>query len=197
MGGLITKNAKKRICLVILILLHTILLSSIIYDVEYIPHAEKLAEPKNMSTFFETYTVNYWLYDIILYEGFEDDTFPPEGWELVSENSQYSWQTDTNNTYKGNQSVCCRHDPEKVPQNEWIITPEINLEGYTEVFLSFYWFMSYFWSVYPYNNYDFNVYIDSDNGTDWINIWNEETLGQFENWIWHNTSLGKSIDLSP
>lgn len=135
-------------------------------------------------------------YNIILFEGFEKNEFPPSQWEKVSKNMNYSWQLDNINTYKGNFSACCRHDPYKNPQNEWIITPSINLTDYYESQLCFHWFMSYFWSVYPYDNYDFAVYITSKNETDWIQLWNEEQVGLFENWIWYNTSKEETVDLS-
>ena len=134
-------------------------------------------------------------YTIILFESFEKSEFPPPQWEKISKNMNFGWQLDNINTNSENFSACCRHDPDGNPQNEWIITPSINLTDYYELQLSFHWFMSYFWSVYPYDNYDFAVYLNN-NETDWIQLWNEEQVGLFENWIWYNTSKGETVDLS-
>jgi hypothetical protein len=56
--------------------------------------------------------------------------------------------------------------------------------------------MSYFWAISPYNNYDFNVKISTDNGDNWNLEWSEKRVGKFEDWFWYNSSLNKGIDLS-
>ncbi|MDG6218124.1 MAG: choice-of-anchor J domain-containing protein [Candidatus Thermoplasmatota archaeon] len=93
---------------------------------------------------------------------------------------------------QANQSARCLHDPSKTSQDEWLITPTINLSGLRELYLQFNWFMSYFWSVNPYHNYDLNVYFVNENKSDWQLIWNQNQVGPFENWVWYTTA----IDLS-
>ena len=113
-----------------------------------------------------------------------------------TENEAYTWHLDTVNAYEGNHSASCRHDPNETIQDEWLISPIINLTGYIDISFSFHWFMSYFWSVDPYDNYDLNVYYKSENESNWQLVWNEESLEPFENWVWYNSTDNKKIDLS-
>lgn len=135
------------------------------------------------------------IFDLIFYEDFESSIFS-DSWNISVMNQNYSWKLDTVNAHSGNQSICCCHDPQKNPQNEWLISKEINITEYAEVFLDFHWFMSYFWSVSPYNHYDLNVYITNAKNISWIKVWDEEQFGTFDNWIWYNTSKNEYIDLS-
>ncbi len=136
-------------------------------------------------------------YDILLHESFESDLFPPHHWQQTICNDANTWQLDTSNAFQGNHSARCCFDPEKNKQDEWLITSTVNIAGYTEIFLEFRWFMSYFWSVRPYDHYDFSIYVASENTSDWTMLWNEEEVEAFDNWVWLNSSLGDAIDLSP
>ncbi len=193
MGGVVIKNAKEHI---IFAIVSVLLLSPVIQTV-HIPYDQKAPVTEIVSNSVQSVCNEHPLFDIILYQGFEGEQFPPQQWEKISENSEHTWQIDTKHTYLGNSSAYCNHDSQKNPQNEWLITPSMNFTGLSEINLSFYWSMSYFWSVSPYDNYDFNIYISLDNGANWIKIWSEESVGFFENWMWYNTSMGDSIDLTP
>lgn len=187
---------EKKSILIVLLILVLILISSSLNHADSINiNCIKSVHPTALNRASQI-NINDPEYDIILYEGFENNNFPPQQWTIQSENNNYTWQKDNVNTYAGIYSACCQHDPRKIPQNEWLITPPINLTDYYESHLSFHWFMSYFWSVYPYDNYDFTVYIRYTNRTDWIPLWSEGQIGIFDNWIWYNTSKGESIDLS-
>jgi hypothetical protein len=136
-------------------------------------------------------------FDFLFTEDFETTFFPPKNWSLINENKNYSWYRDSLTRYTGNYSASCLHDPRNNLQDEWLITPEINITGYTEIYLYFNWFMSYFWSVSPYDYYDFNVCILTNEMQNFSIIWSEEDIGSFENWIWYNTTKeGNSLDIS-
>ena len=133
---------------------------------------------------------------IILYEGFEEGKILPNGWKLATNNSNYSWHIGNYNKHSGNYSGQCVNNPNNLTQNELLITPLLDLKGYSEIFLDFWWSLSYYWAVSPYNYYDFNVLISTDGGINWTEIWTEDSLSLFENWKWYNATLGNPIDLS-
>ncbi|MBS3802905.1 MAG: PKD domain-containing protein [Candidatus Thermoplasmatota archaeon] len=135
-------------------------------------------------------------FESIFSNSFEQNIFPPSGWELQRLNLNFSWHQDSVNAQLGNYSACCLHDSNNSWQDEWMITPKIDVSNHSDIFLSFNWFMSYFWSVDPYDNYDLNVYVSKGNETRWQKIWNEREFGLFENWVWYNTSENGNIDLS-
>ena len=133
---------------------------------------------------------------VLLTEGFEGGVLPPAGWTRIITNPSYTWVISTTNIHTGTYGADCQYDPALVPQNEWLITPSMDFRGYTSLHLSFWWMMSYYWGVTPYDNYDLNVKISTDGGTIWTLIWNEDTIGTFTNWQWYNTTLGTPVDLA-
>jgi hypothetical protein len=88
----------------------------------------------------------------------------------------------------------CSWDPDLVPQDEWLYTPILNLESAnTDLRVEFYINMSYYWGVFPNNNYDIELWISTDGGTSFpTKLWDESALGEFESWSWY----GVTIDLS-
>ena len=60
----------------------------------------------------------------------------------------------------------------------------------------FWWSISYYWAVSPYNYYDLRVQISNDGGINWTEIWTENKLSSFEDWKWYNTTFGKPVDLT-
>jgi len=133
---------------------------------------------------------------IILSEDFEEGLIPPTGWKHIVNNSNCSWELGIHNCHDGVYSAQCLNDVQNNFQDEWIITPILDFRDYSEIYLSFWWFLSYYWAVSPYDFYDLNVKISIDGGFNWTLIWNENNLSPFENWNWYNTSFGKPIDLS-
>ena len=134
--------------------------------------------------------------ELIFSEDFEQLLFPPNGWEQSITNPDYTWYLDDMYAHTSNYSACCLHDVNASYQDEWIITPNIDMSNHSDEYLCFNFFMSYFWSVYPYDNYDLNVYVSKENESNWHLIWNEEQTEPFENWNWINTSKNEVIDLS-
>ena len=100
------------------------------------------------------------------------------------------------NTNNGLYSAECTNDSSNFTQDEWLISPSLDLREYSKISLFFSWSMSYFWGIFPNDNYDFNVKISTDNGLSWNLEWNENRAGKFEDWIWQNTTMGRPIDLT-
>lgn len=69
-------------------------------------------------------------------------------------------------------------------QDEWMISPVLDLSGVSAPSLSFYWSLSYIFSMDPNDNYDLIVKVTTD-GENWTNIWDESMVGVFENWIYY------------
>ncbi len=127
--------------------------------------------------------------DTLLTEGFEGGSIPPAGWTLDSTNTGYTWEIDDYNPHGGSYYASVLYD---YNQDEWLISPSIDLSGYDEATLNFWWLMSYYWSVDPNDNYDLNVAVSTDGGSSWTEIWDEHDEGSFTSWEWYQTSLDLS-----
>lgn len=125
-------------------------------------------------------------------ENFEGEVFPPTGWTLQQQNANQTWLHYSNNPISGTYSASVDYDDALGAQNEWIITPSIDLTGYLGLYLNFTVSMSYYWSVDPNNNYDVTVKVSTDGGQTWTDVWTESDQGVFANW----TPLNISADLS-
>jgi len=128
----------------------------------------------------------------ILTEGFEG-TFPPTGWvkQNGTSNSLYQWKEGTS-AHSGSKGAMVEYDPQLVPQNEWLISPVMNLTTLTVPVLEFWWSMSYYWGVSPNNNYDFRVKVSTNGGTNWTTIWTEDSAGTFASFTYQKAALNLS-----
>ena len=102
----------------------------------------------------------------IFKEDFEKTTFPPKDWSIKSTVADKTWYQGTE---YGSKMVIV--DSSKTDQqNEWLITPAINLqEQSTKASMIFDFYTNYFWSV---QNHHHNLKVmASTNGTDWEQIW--------------------------
>lgn len=106
-----------------------------------------------------------------LSEDFEGATFPSEGWTLESTNTAFTWQLTTESAINGNQSIEVQFDEDLVPQQELLISPSFTVP--TNGVLTFMASFSYFWAIDPNDNYDFIVYVSTDDGANWTEIWDE------------------------
>ena len=79
-----------------------------------------------------------------------------------------------------------------VPQNEWLISPSVNLTTLTNPCLKFWWNMSYYWGVSPNNNYDFRVKVSTDNGTTWTTLFTEDSAGVFTSFTYYQKLISLS-----
>ncbi len=70
----------------------------------------------------------------------------------------------------------------------------MNFTGATaDLKVEFYWMMSYYWGVSPFDNYDLELYISTDGGATFpTKLWDESGEGVFVNYTW----TLKTVDLS-
>lgn len=73
-------------------------------------------------------------------------------------------------------------------QDEWLISPVMDLTAIDAYLLSFYWAMSYTYSVSPSDNYDLILKATTD-GNIWTDLWDESMVGEFENWTYYQQSI--------
>ncbi|MFH2036263.1 MAG: GEVED domain-containing protein [Candidatus Zixiibacteriota bacterium] len=123
----------------------------------------------------------------ILGEDFEG-AFPPTGWTLVTTHTDtMTWYQDDFDPYSGVYNVDCKYDELLVPQDEWMITPSMDFSAATtDLNITFWWNMSYYWGIDPYDNYDIQLY--SIVGIDTTLLWTEPTE-VFENFVWYEAAV--------
>ncbi|MFW6122332.1 MAG: PKD domain-containing protein [Petrotogales bacterium] len=134
-------------------------------------------------------------YETIIDENFTGGTMPPTDWEHIKNNSDDTWYIDDTDPHSEPYCGTCYHDSGL--QDEWLITRTLNFKagGYTEIYLRFWWYTSYYEAVHK-DYHDLNVSISTDGGKNWTLIWNEDNVGKFYSWVWYDTNLGEPIDLS-
>ncbi len=93
---------------------------------------------------------------IVISEGFEG-TVPPATWSAGVTNPSFTWQIGTYLPPEGVQFADCLYDPALVPQDEWLLTPVLNMFG--TVTLTGKTMGSAYWGVTPYDNYDVEAWI--------------------------------------
>lgn len=72
------------------------------------------------------------------------------------------------------------------PQDEYLISPIFDLTSLGAPQMSFWWALSYSYSVEPDNNYDLIVEATTNGGLSWIPIWDETMVGEFEDYTYYN-----------
>lgn len=124
-------------------------------------------------------------------EDFESGLMPPAGWEVVA-NNDYTWTIGGDDPYQGNFYARCRFDEYlNGMQNEWLVTPAIDLEG-KDYQLDFWWNGSYFHSVTR-NTCTLAVWISTDGGLTYNEkLWDNHQYGEFAEWQWNNTIISLS-----
>lgn len=125
-------------------------------------------------------------------EGFEAFVIPGtmNGWTRIQTNANVTWDTTSFDLYTGSRYVHCSYDYVSVtpqPQDEWLITPAIDLSAATEVTVSFAWSGSKTWSIFPNDNCNLLLKYSIDGGTTWSSsVWSESTddTTLFVDYIW-------------
>ncbi|MBD3219284.1 MAG: hypothetical protein GF310_13495, partial [candidate division Zixibacteria bacterium] len=127
----------------------------------------------------------------LLFEDFEGGVVPPTGWTADVTNAGFTWKIEDYDPYNGLYYTNCEYDPALVPQDEWLISPTVDLTtGGSSWVLEFHWLMSYYWGVDPYDNYDIEVWISTDGGTNFNTmLWDESQAGEFTNWTWYEVTI--------
>jgi hypothetical protein len=121
--------------------------------------------------------------DVMVDEGFESGSVPPPGWTAIV-NNPFTWEIDNYDPYAGLYNASCFYDSSySGTQDEWIITPSMQLFG--DVTVSGYSLGSYYWGISPYNNYDLEAWVvvgsDPNNPGSFM-------VGQIDTDTWPTTS---------
>ncbi len=124
-----------------------------------------------------------------LAEGFE--TWFPAGWERIITNGGYTWFQSSYSPQEGNYNAEIVYDPALVPQDEWMISPVIDLSAANQGLELKFWFLtSYYWHVNPYDNGDMIIVVSINGGDTWSEpLWTEDDYGPFQNWTWYEVIL--------
>ncbi len=127
------------------------------------------------------YRRNPFLHKGSLGEGFENETFPPQGWTVINnDGGGNEWRRYTSDAHSGN--ACAAVYYEK-PNDDWLVTPRIEVKSGD--FLTF-WAKSYS-SSYP---EDFNVKVSkSGNSVNDFTITLEEIRSAPNSWQEHTYDL--------
>ncbi|MEZ5359360.1 MAG: choice-of-anchor J domain-containing protein [Candidatus Zixiibacteriota bacterium] len=123
-----------------------------------------------------------------LYEDFGTDTtapFPPTGWSEINTDPGYGWFLGTWNG-GGTQCALVTWHAATYIQDEWLITPDVDVTAASsELKLEFWSFQGY---EYP---HDFKVYISTNSGGDWTEIFDSYGTG-YPDFEWYLVT----VDLS-
>ena len=113
--------------------------------------------------------------DILWAEDF-NDAWLPEGWSIQSKGQSIeTWYRDED------YMATCNFD-ENFPQDEWLITPAIDISGrQTEVHMVFDFNTVYAFTTY-YKHCNLLVMASQDGGENWEEIWNLWDAGIFADW---------------
>ena len=134
----------------------------------------------------------------LLIQDFEECIIPPTNWTVVVSGNPYTWEVGYY-PYEGSCNAVCFYDQGYTgTQDEWLISPVINLTTKGSAWhLYFYWEMSYYWAVNPYDNYELEVWISTDGGTTWpTKLWCEDDVGVFSNWTWYKADVNLAAYLT-
>jgi hypothetical protein len=127
----------------------------------------------------------------LLFEDFEGGVVPPSGWTEIIRNTVQNWDT-LHYTYEGDYGARVYYDDMYTDtQDEWLVTPVIDLTtGGGGYYVYFYWMMSYYWGVDPYDNYDLELWISTDGGSNFTTkLWSESDVGVFTTWQWYRQGV--------
>ncbi|WP_345765775.1 GEVED domain-containing protein [Chryseobacterium endophyticum] len=122
---------------------------------------------------------------VILSENFNGTTIPST-WVVQQSNPNETWKVSS---VSSGSVASVDYDDTPGQQNEWLISPSVNLGNATYYYLKFKAGLSYYWSVDPNNNYDAFVKISTDNGVTWNQIWSETNLGTFSNYVMNSVMI--------
>jgi hypothetical protein len=171
---------------VVLLILSSIVISSIVGTANIL----LMSNPKNGNT-NESMT-SYDLIrqkgtqnrEVLFFEGFEGD-FPPAGWTQIITNTGYCddypqyaahWDQFSYNIHNGTKAAYVWWDYQ--PQDEWLITSEINLVDVPNGELTF-WSYGYEGSTY---NDHYYVKISTDNGSTWEVLFDLSSFPPNQGW---------------
>lgn len=135
----------------------------------------------------------------MLSESFEG-SWPPEGWVHVQNNQTETWEKFyfiPEFNFDGQYAASMEYDPNLELQDEWLITPSLDLTSTANPRLEFLTRVSYYWGVLQ-DTYDLQVQISTDNGATWNQVWDETDLGvpELDGWYEQHMTHQVYLDLT-
>ena len=127
----------------------------------------------------------------LLSEDFQTGSFPA-GWTIQQTNNAETWHVEDLGAGAGDYRATVNYDPALNAQDEKLVMPSLNLSGGTAFTLKAKIGLSYYWSVDPNNFYDAFIKVSIDDGSTWTQVWSENDLGVFANFIMNPVT----VDLS-
>jgi len=95
--------------------------------------------------------------DALLDEGFEGGVIPPAGWSEIETNKSQNWKIIMDDYLPySNYAADVEYDPNLETQDEWLVSPIVNLSQGT---LTFWSLGSLYWCRDTYDNCDLNVWL--------------------------------------
>lgn len=186
------QNNMKRIFTILMVLFLTIPVIAqkrLPVNVDKVPYKAEIGAKKGQAAAKSTY----------LYNGFNE--FPGEGWTTIVNVPTETWVSGPDMLNSQGQVVVsgfngdfayCQWNGTST-QDEWIISPSIDLSGLqleNPLVLDFYWFGMPQWSLPPNDYCDLNIKISTDGGETWTVLFNEaEGPTDWASFTWYYASV--------
>ena len=134
---------------------------------------------------------------LILQEDFTDGNIPPVDpilgqWVHTTTANDATWFIDDSDPFSDPYCATVHRGDYGGLQDEWLITPPLDLSSYDVIDLRFRWYTSQYTAVSK-DEIDLSVGVSLDDGSSWTVIWNEDNVNPFVSWTWQNSD---DIDLS-
>jgi hypothetical protein len=144
---------------------------------------------------FRNYSTGDGGYGLPIDEGFEEGFVPPTGWTQIINNSSTAtttWSIDTGVPYAGVYYASVHYDPNLVPQDEILLSPEFQADSAQ---LQFYSFGSPYWCRDEHDNCDLKIWlvVGSWGGGDDIHVHTADDDWPETDYQW----VSSFVDLTP
>ncbi len=118
-------------------------------------------------------------------QDFEDTLFPPTGWDTVNTDPGYGFFLGTY-TGGGTQSALVTWHAPGFQQDEWLISPTVDVSGAASNLRLEFWFLKGY--TYPHKFY---VWVSTDGGTNYTEIFDADTTG-YPTFTWWKYTIDMS-----
>lgn len=111
----------------------------------------------------------------LVFEDFESGVWPPTGWTVLADTTPQTWDTASFDPHSGSYYAHCLYDETlSGVQNEYLISPVMDMRGVSSAVLTFYFQFSQYWGITPNDNYDLYVFASTDSGMTFPDtVWHE------------------------
>lgn len=134
-----------------------------------------------------------------VWEEFDLFQMPPTNWQLISGPTPETWDTASFDPFWGVGYVHCMYDETlSGNQDEYLITPVVDLRTFSNVSVSFNFQFSKYWGISPVDNYDLLVLASTDSAqtfpdTLWTELSTDTSLWNSYEWVLAQIDLSAYI----